>query len=164
TRFLARKKFNVLAQHFQEVMEESLPNMVDDRVKSSVIRPRDQDDPHDYAHLEGENSAKSQKTSEHKTYVFRESLSSQANESKPDPSTSAVQSFQRDHKAPAPSLVNQDLLYLKKGNSRPEKFVLSLHKFHVAVFLDDDIKERTSIWVDKCMMKFNPYTRYNVEH
>ncbi|GJU39001.1 hypothetical protein Tco_1191958 [Tanacetum coccineum] len=31
--FLARKKFNMLAQHFQEVMEESLPNMVDDRVK-----------------------------------------------------------------------------------------------------------------------------------
>ncbi|GJX60367.1 hypothetical protein Tco_0291757 [Tanacetum coccineum] len=33
TRFLARKKFNVLAQHLQEVIEESLPNMVDDRVK-----------------------------------------------------------------------------------------------------------------------------------
>ncbi|GJV07550.1 hypothetical protein Tco_1345206 [Tanacetum coccineum] len=33
TRFLARKKFNVLAQYLQEDMEESLPNMVDDRVK-----------------------------------------------------------------------------------------------------------------------------------
>ncbi|GKB76141.1 hypothetical protein Tco_0943036 [Tanacetum coccineum] len=33
TRFLARKKFYVLAQHLQEVMEESLPYMVDDRVK-----------------------------------------------------------------------------------------------------------------------------------
>nr|GEW96197.1 hypothetical protein [Tanacetum cinerariifolium] len=33
TRFLARKKFNVLAQHLQKVMEEALPNMVDDRVK-----------------------------------------------------------------------------------------------------------------------------------
>ncbi|GKE95061.1 hypothetical protein Tco_1579916, partial [Tanacetum coccineum] len=32
TRFLARKKFNVLAQHLQ-VMEESLPKMVDDHVK-----------------------------------------------------------------------------------------------------------------------------------
>ncbi|GKB36808.1 hypothetical protein Tco_0881750 [Tanacetum coccineum] len=31
--FLGRKKFNVLAQHLQEVMEESLPNMVDDRIK-----------------------------------------------------------------------------------------------------------------------------------
>ncbi|GJT30928.1 hypothetical protein Tco_0911203 [Tanacetum coccineum] len=33
TRFMPRKKFNVLAQHLQEVMEDSLPKMVDDRVK-----------------------------------------------------------------------------------------------------------------------------------
>ncbi|GJS12175.1 integrase, catalytic region, zinc finger, CCHC-type containing protein [Tanacetum coccineum] len=31
--FLARQKFNVLAQHLQEIMEESLPKMVDDCVK-----------------------------------------------------------------------------------------------------------------------------------
>nr|GEY09272.1 hypothetical protein [Tanacetum cinerariifolium] len=30
---MQRKKFNVLAKHLQEVMEESLPKMVDDRVK-----------------------------------------------------------------------------------------------------------------------------------
>ncbi|GKF01474.1 hypothetical protein Tco_0028397 [Tanacetum coccineum] len=30
---MPRKKFNVLAQHLQEIMEESLPKMVDDRVK-----------------------------------------------------------------------------------------------------------------------------------
>ncbi|GKB84426.1 hypothetical protein Tco_0956698 [Tanacetum coccineum] len=178
TRFLERKKFNVLAQHLQEVMEESLPNMVDDRVKeltktqvplyvaeglimerkhnqadvakmiadtiqqdnaitnhipsqvdssvrsymsdnpqlqhddlpiwlalkiefeglhasnthcrSSAIRPRDQDDPYDDAHPEGENSAKRQKTSEHGTYVFGESSSGQANESEPGPSTSEM--------------------------------------------------------------------------
>ncbi|GJU57490.1 hypothetical protein Tco_1235256 [Tanacetum coccineum] len=29
---MSRKKFNVLAQHLQEIMEESLPKMVDDRV------------------------------------------------------------------------------------------------------------------------------------
>ncbi|GJX69684.1 hypothetical protein Tco_0305411 [Tanacetum coccineum] len=179
--FLARNKFNVLAQHLQEVMEESLPKMVDARIKeltrtqvqlyvahgvimerqqsqadvakmitdaiqqerqnlrteislqinnaitnripshvdSSVrnyisshildvhstqatlkikfeglqasntsckpfaIRPRDQDDPHDDAHPEGENSAKRQKTSEHGTYVFGESSSGQVNESEP---------------------------------------------------------------------------------
>nr|GEX56178.1 hypothetical protein [Tanacetum cinerariifolium] len=33
TRFMPRKKFNVLAQHLQEIMEESLPIMIDDRVK-----------------------------------------------------------------------------------------------------------------------------------
>ncbi|GKC54383.1 hypothetical protein Tco_1077128, partial [Tanacetum coccineum] len=36
TRFLARKKFNVPAQHLQEVMEELLPKMVDDCVKELI--------------------------------------------------------------------------------------------------------------------------------
>ncbi|GJU59119.1 hypothetical protein Tco_1236885 [Tanacetum coccineum] len=59
--------------------------------RSSVIRLRDQDDHHDDAHPEGENSAKRQKISEHRTYVFRESSSGQANESEPGPSTSGNQ-------------------------------------------------------------------------
>ncbi|GJR20945.1 hypothetical protein Tco_0969472 [Tanacetum coccineum] len=54
--------------------------------------------------------------------------------------TLVVQSYQRDPKAHVLSLVNQDLLYLKKGSSRPEKIV------------------------NKCLKKFNPYARYNVEH
>ncbi|GKE37045.1 hypothetical protein Tco_1460450 [Tanacetum coccineum] len=65
---------------------------------------------------------------------------------------------------PALSLINQDLLYLKKGNSGPEKIVLSLHKFPAIIFNDDDIEERTSKWVNKCVKKFNPYARYGVEH
>ncbi|GJR82431.1 hypothetical protein Tco_0153216 [Tanacetum coccineum] len=75
-----------------------------------------------------------------------------------------VQSCQRDPKATALSLINQDLLYLKKGNSGPEKIVLSLHKFPAIVFNDDDIEERTSRWVNKCIKKFNPYARYGVEN
>ncbi|GJW70223.1 hypothetical protein Tco_0127140 [Tanacetum coccineum] len=138
--------------------------------QSFVICLRDQDDPYDDAHPEGENNAKRQKTSEHGTYVFRES-SSDDNElvakkvsqelveeslkeilTSPFPlkPTPVVQSCQRDPKAPALSLVNQDLLYQKKGNSGPEKFVLSLHKFHAVIVPNDDIKERTSRWVDKC--------------
>ncbi|GKD64772.1 hypothetical protein Tco_1306880 [Tanacetum coccineum] len=162
-----------------------------------------QDNHHDDAHPEGENSAKRQKISEHGTYVFRESSSSQANRSEPGPSTSGnqeqlddfdfwmdkyatdddelpaekvsqgtcgrnpspvVQSCQRDPKAHALSLVNQDLLYLKKGNSGSMKYVLSLHKFLVVIFPNDGIEERTSRWVDKCVNKFNPYARYSVEH
>ncbi|GJS22296.1 retrovirus-related pol polyprotein from transposon TNT 1-94 [Tanacetum coccineum] len=65
---------------------------------------------------------------------------------------------------PALSLINQDLLYLKKGSSGPEKIVLSLHKFPTIIFNDDDIEERTSKWVNKCVKKFNPYARYGVEH
>ncbi|GJX50827.1 hypothetical protein Tco_0277672 [Tanacetum coccineum] len=180
--------------------------------RPSAVRPRDQDDPHDDAHPEGENSAKRQKTSEYEAYVSGESSSGQVNVEEPGPSTSGnqeqdvnlisglnrtlmhliddeiqlnasitrhhegdiyndyeakmknVQSCQRDPEAPALSLINQDLLYLKKGNSGPEKIVLSLHKFPAIVFNDDDIEERTSRWVNKCIKKFNPYARYGVEN
>nr|GEW25131.1 hypothetical protein [Tanacetum cinerariifolium] len=47
--------------------------------------------------------------------------------------TPLVQSCHRDLEAPVLSLINQDLLYLKKGSSRPEKIVLSLHKFPAIV-------------------------------
>ncbi|GJT21555.1 hypothetical protein Tco_0891492 [Tanacetum coccineum] len=229
--------------------------------RTSAVRPRDQDDPHDDAHPEGENSAKRQKTSEYEAYVSGESSSRQVNEEERGPSTSGnqeqvddydfwtdsyasdddeiptkqvsqdimeevsltideaklkkmademlrqrctsgdehqyhidqmknflksdivwesrkeilvsphprkttplVQSCQRDPEAPALSLINQDLLYLKKGSSGPEKIVLSLHKFPAIIFNDDDIEERTSRWVNKCVKKFNPYARYGVEH
>ncbi|GKA46311.1 hypothetical protein Tco_0739194 [Tanacetum coccineum] len=78
--------------------------------------------------------------------------------------TSSSYVDQRDPEAPPLSLINQDLLYLKKGSSGPEKIVLSLHKFPAIFFNDDDIKERTSRWVNKCVNKFNPYDRYGVEH
>ncbi|GJR18850.1 hypothetical protein Tco_0967377 [Tanacetum coccineum] len=55
-------------------------------------------------------------------------------------STLVVQSCQRDPKAPALSL------------------------FPAIIFPDDNIKERTSRWVDKCVNKFNPYAQYSVKH
>ncbi|GJY01938.1 hypothetical protein Tco_0360090 [Tanacetum coccineum] len=91
-------------------------HMSDTPCRPFVVRPRDQDDPHDDAHPEGENSTKRKKTTEHGTYVFGESSSGQLNESEPCPSTS-------------------DLLYLKKGNSGPAKIVMSLHKFPAVIFL-----------------------------
>ncbi|GKC38239.1 hypothetical protein Tco_1050623 [Tanacetum coccineum] len=224
TRFMPRKKFHELARYLQEVMEESLPKMDDlpiwlalkykfERLHVSdtscrhfAVRPRDQEDPYDDAHSEGESSAKRQKTSKHGTYVFGESSSGQDNGSELGPSTSGnqeqlddfdfwmdsyatdddelpteivsqelveemsqtvdeaklrkvptlvIQSCQRDPKAPALSRVNQDLLYLKKGNSRPEKIVMSLHKFPVVIFPNDDIEERTSRWIDKYYKNLN---------
>ncbi|GKC52278.1 hypothetical protein Tco_1075023 [Tanacetum coccineum] len=82
----------------------------------------------------------------------------------PRKATPLVQSCQRDPEAPVLSLINQDLMYLKKGSSRLEKIMLSLHKFPAVIFNDDDIEERTSRWVNKCVKKFNPYARYGVEH
>ncbi|GJY69267.1 hypothetical protein Tco_0472249 [Tanacetum coccineum] len=58
----------------------------------------------------------------------------------PRKTTPLVQSCQRDPEAPALSLINQDLLYLKKGSSRPEKMYLSLHKLTANIFNDDDIE------------------------
>ncbi|GKC41776.1 hypothetical protein Tco_1059498 [Tanacetum coccineum] len=75
-----------------------------------------------------------------------------------------VHGCQRDLEAPSLSLINQDLLYLKKGSSGSEKIVLLLHKFPAIIFNGDDIEERTSRWVNKCVKKFNPYARYGVEH
>ncbi|GKD71609.1 hypothetical protein Tco_1325699, partial [Tanacetum coccineum] len=55
---------------------------------TSVVRPRDQDDPHDDTHPEGENSAKRQKTSEYRAYVSGESSSGQVYQEEQAPSTS----------------------------------------------------------------------------
>ncbi|GKD44327.1 hypothetical protein Tco_1268972 [Tanacetum coccineum] len=55
--------------------------------RPSAIRLRDQDDPHDDAHPEGENSAKRQKTSDYEANVSGESSSGQVNEEEQGPST-----------------------------------------------------------------------------
>ncbi|GKA72996.1 hypothetical protein Tco_0779212 [Tanacetum coccineum] len=64
--------------------------------RPSAIRPRDQDDPHDDAHPEGENSAKRQKSSEYGAYVSRESSSGQVNIEEPGPSTSVSQDIMKE--------------------------------------------------------------------
>ncbi|GKC83877.1 hypothetical protein Tco_1139594 [Tanacetum coccineum] len=93
--------------------------------RTSAVHPRDQDDPHDDAHPEGENHAKR-----------KEILVSPH----PRKTTPLIQSSQRYPEAPPLSLINQDLLYLKKGSSGPQKIVLSLYKFPAIIFNDDDIE------------------------
>nr|GEV47326.1 hypothetical protein [Tanacetum cinerariifolium] len=125
--------------------------------RTPIFRPKDQDHPHDDAHPKGEKSAKRQKTSKYETYMKNFLKSDIIWESRkeilvspcPRETTPLVLSCQRDPEAPALSLINQDLLYLKKRNSGPEKIALSLHKFLAVVFNDDDIKEQTSRWVNK---------------
>ncbi|GJY84556.1 hypothetical protein Tco_0497932 [Tanacetum coccineum] len=53
---------------------------------------------------------------------------------------------QRDPKAPPITLLNQDLFYLKYGKLGAKKYTLSLHKFPVVPFPNDDIEEQTSKW------------------
>ncbi|GJU03766.1 hypothetical protein Tco_1114104 [Tanacetum coccineum] len=135
--------------------------------RSFAVRPRDQDNPYDDAHPEGENSAKRQKTSEYKAYVSGESSSRQVNVKEPVPSTSGDE--HQYHIDQMKNFLQSDIVWesrkeIIKGNPGPEKIVLSLHKFPSIVFNDDDIKERTSRWVNKCIKKFNPYARYGVEN
>ncbi|GJS09876.1 hypothetical protein Tco_0366672 [Tanacetum coccineum] len=59
--------------------------------RTPAVRPRDQDEPHDDAHPEGENSAKRQKTSEYEAYVSGESSSRQDLQEELAPSTSGNQ-------------------------------------------------------------------------
>ncbi|GJS91863.1 hypothetical protein Tco_0774499 [Tanacetum coccineum] len=94
---------NYVSDHILHLQQDDLPiwlalkykferlNVSSTLCRPSVIRTRDQDDPHDDAHPEGENDAKRQKTSKHETYVFGEASSGQGNESEPGSSTSGNQ-------------------------------------------------------------------------
>ncbi|GJW58187.1 hypothetical protein Tco_0104918 [Tanacetum coccineum] len=74
------------------------------------------------------------------------------------------QSCERDPKAQPMTLINQDLFYLKYNNPRSKKYVLSLHKYPVVPFPENDLEELTSRWVRKRFKRFNFYARYSVEH
>ncbi|GJR61110.1 hypothetical protein Tco_1503272 [Tanacetum coccineum] len=64
----------------------------------------------------------------------------------PKKKASVVHNYQRGLKSPPMTLLNQDLFYLKHDNSGPKKYILSLHKYSVVPFPDDDIEEQTSRW------------------
>nr|GEW08585.1 hypothetical protein [Tanacetum cinerariifolium] len=111
------------------------------------IHPSDLDDPHDDARPEGENSAKQHKSSEHGTYVFGES--------------SADLYATDDDELPTKKVL-QELVEEMSQTVGPEKIVLSLHKFPAVIFPDDDIEERTSIWIDKVVPNVEDVSLVNV--
>ncbi|GKE27468.1 hypothetical protein Tco_1442852, partial [Tanacetum coccineum] len=150
-RFLSRKSFDTIADHLQEVMVESLPTMVDTHIKeqlkkqvpeqvrdqvpvTSAVRPRDQDDPHDDAHPEGENNAKRQKTYEYEAYVSGESSSGQVNEKERGPSTSGNQEQVDDYDFWTDSYaLNDDEIPMKQ--------------------VSQDIMEEVSLTIDEAKLK-----------
>ncbi|GJW88163.1 hypothetical protein Tco_0163503 [Tanacetum coccineum] len=147
--------------------------------RPSAVGPRDQDDPHDDAHPEGRVVQKGNQEQDDEFDFWTDSYASDDDEIPTKQVSQDIMEeisltideaklkkmademlrqrctlgdehyCQRDPEAPVLSLINQDLLYLKKGNLGPEKIVLSLHKFLAIVFNDDDIEERTSKWVNK---------------
>ncbi|GJZ75110.1 hypothetical protein Tco_0639575 [Tanacetum coccineum] len=97
---------------------------------TSVVRPRDQDDPYDDAHPKGENSAKRQKTSEYEAYVSGESSSGQVFQEEQAPSTSGNQEQDDDFNFWTDSYASDD-------DEIPTKQV------------SQDIKEEVSLTIDK---------------
>ncbi|GKE63494.1 hypothetical protein Tco_1513861, partial [Tanacetum coccineum] len=87
----------------QKAIDHYIPSQVDASMKFEnlqvpqttcrpfVVRPRDQDDPHDDVHPEGENSVKRQKTFEYEAYMSGESSSERG------PSTSGNQEQEDDY-------------------------------------------------------------------
>ncbi|GJY67044.1 hypothetical protein Tco_0469282 [Tanacetum coccineum] len=103
---------------------------------------RDQEYPHDDAHLEGENNSYATDDEELPTKKVSQELMEEMKEILVPPfqqkPTLVVQSCQRDPKAPALSLVNQDLLYLKKCNSGPEKIVF-IEKYEMLSIVSEPV-------------------------
>ncbi|GJS67285.1 hypothetical protein Tco_0681849 [Tanacetum coccineum] len=140
--------------------------------RTPAVRPRDQDDPHDDAHPEGRDSGKRQNireddeipTKQVSQYIMKE-VSLTIDEAKLRKIADEMLRQRCTSGDEHQYHIDQMKKFLKKkGNSGPEKIVLSLHKFPAIIFNDDDIEERTSRWVNKCVKKFNPYARYGVEH
>ncbi|GJY34515.1 hypothetical protein Tco_0418984 [Tanacetum coccineum] len=68
---------NVIPSQVDASMKFERNMVLQTACKTPTVRPRDQDDPYDDAHPEGEKSAKRQKTSEYEAYVSGESSSGQ---------------------------------------------------------------------------------------
>ncbi|GJT09183.1 hypothetical protein Tco_0843645 [Tanacetum coccineum] len=85
-----------ISSQIHKAIDNHIPSQVDASMKfeslqvpqttcrPSAVRLRDQDDPHDDAHPEGENRAKWQKTSEYEAYMSGESSSGKVNENEQD--------------------------------------------------------------------------------
>ncbi|GJW88956.1 hypothetical protein Tco_0164296 [Tanacetum coccineum] len=184
-----------ISSQIQKAIDHHIPSQVDALMKfenlqvpqttcrPSAIHPRDQDDPHDDAYPEGENSNQEQEDD----YDFW--TDSYASDDDEIPTKQVSQDIMEEVsltideaklKKMADEMLRQRCTSGDKHQynidhmkiffqsdivwERPEKIVLSLHKFLAIIFNDDDIEEHTSIWVNKCVKKFNPYARYGVEH
>ncbi|GKB41927.1 retrovirus-related pol polyprotein from transposon TNT 1-94 [Tanacetum coccineum] len=167
-RFLSRKSFDTLADHLEEVMVESLPTMADTHIKeqvkkqvpeqmkferiqvpqttcrTSAVRPRDQEDPHDDAHPEGENSAKWQKTSKYEAYVSGESSSGQVNENEQGPSTSRNQEQEDDYDFWTESYASDDDEIPTKQMSQDimEEVSLTIDEAKLKKMVDEMLRQR----------------------
>ncbi|GJU44837.1 hypothetical protein Tco_1202103 [Tanacetum coccineum] len=61
-------------------------------------------------------------------------------------------------------LYNKDLFFLKNGNTKEKKYILSLHKIHVESFPEADLEEKMNHWVRKKFKNFNEDAYLLIQH
>ncbi|GJZ46724.1 hypothetical protein Tco_0600556 [Tanacetum coccineum] len=71
------------------------------------------------------------------------------------PKTLILYGPQRNPNEPPRPLYNKDLFFLKYGNTKEKKYILSLHKIHAEEFPDLDLEEKVDIAKSK-EIKINP--------
>nr|GEY90266.1 hypothetical protein [Tanacetum cinerariifolium] len=62
---------------------------------------------------------------------------------------------QRNPNKPLKYLYNKDLFFLKHGNTKEKKYILSLHKIQAERFPEADLEEKMNHWVHKEFKTFN---------
>ncbi|GJZ16939.1 hypothetical protein Tco_0553062 [Tanacetum coccineum] len=180
--FLSRKSFDTLADHLQEVMVESLPTMVDKHIKEQVeTQVPEQLSVRSYmsGHILHVHPAQPQTTyvPEQKYQLVPRLLVDNPAIQPSDQDVLMMMLILRgeNHDDEVPTKqVSQDIMEevsltineakLKKIADEMLRQMIGTSGFPPIIFNDVDIEERTSRWVNKCVKKFNPYTRYGVEH
>ncbi|GJR57923.1 hypothetical protein Tco_1500085 [Tanacetum coccineum] len=130
-----------ISSQIQKAIDNQIPSQVD---APSVVRPRDQDDPHDDAHPKGENSAKPQKTFEYKAYVYGESSSGQVNEEERGPSTLGNQEQEDDYDFWTDSYASDDDEISSKQVSQDirEEVSLTIDEAYLKKMADEMLRQR----------------------
>ncbi|GKA96818.1 hypothetical protein Tco_0818913 [Tanacetum coccineum] len=70
----------------------------------------------------------------------------------------------RNPNEPPRYLYNKDLFFLKNGNTKEKKYILSHHKIHAEQFPEADLEERMNRWVHKEFKNFNKDARLSIQH
>ncbi|GJX79642.1 hypothetical protein Tco_0327791 [Tanacetum coccineum] len=71
---------------------------------------------------------------------------------------------QRNLNEPPRYLYNKDLFFLKNGNTKEKKYILSLYKIHAERFLEANLEEKMNRWVRKEFKDFNEDARLSIQH
>ncbi|GJS58557.1 hypothetical protein Tco_0653341 [Tanacetum coccineum] len=71
---------------------------------------------------------------------------------------------QRNPNEPPRHFYNKDIFFLKNGNTKGKKYILSLHKIHAERFPEADLEEKMNHWVCKEFKNFNKDARLSIQH